>query len=128
MHQKCNFETAATFNPSNFKNENAIYPKNHQSEGQRQPVKSKAKPSIDLPGDKQEYQDDRQPLLCLDIKISINKTEQLMIFENDDIERVTQQFALIHSLPEHKREKLLAILKKQVLQTASMQDGVLVTD
>jgi hypothetical protein len=51
-----------------------------------------------------------------------------MIFENDDIERVTQQFALIHSLPEHKREKLLAILKKQVLQTASMQDGVLVTD
>ena len=31
----------------------------------------------------------RQPLICLDIKISLEKTEQLMIFENDDIEVVT---------------------------------------
>jgi hypothetical protein len=58
----------------------------------------------------------KQPLICLDIKISLNKTEQLLIFDHDDIDTVTDSFARQHSLAEHKKLKLLGILKKQVAQ------------
>ena len=54
----------------------------------------------------------KQPLICLDIKISLSKTEQLLIFEHDDIDTVTEAFAREHSLAEQKKLKLLGILKK----------------
>lgn len=53
-----------------------------------------------------------QPLICLDIKISLSKTEQLLIFEHDDIDTVTEAFAREHCLAEQKKLKLLGILKK----------------
>lgn len=56
----------------------------------------------------------KQPLICLDIKISLEKTEQLLIFEQDDIDSVTEAFAQANNLPDHKKLKLLGILKKQV--------------
>jgi hypothetical protein len=34
-----------------------------------------------------------QPLICLDIKISLEKTEQLLIYQNDDVEQATEKFA-----------------------------------
>jgi hypothetical protein len=48
----------------------------------------------------------------LDIKISLEKTEQLLIYENDDVEQATEKFAQLHSLADHKKAKLLTILKK----------------
>jgi rod shape-determining protein MreB len=46
------------------------------------------------------------------IKISLEKTEQLLIYENDDVEQATEKFAQLHSLADHKKAKLLTILKK----------------
>jgi hypothetical protein len=37
-----------------------------------------------------------------------------MIFENDNVQEVTDLFAKQHSLPEHKKLKLLGILRKQM--------------
>jgi|LauGreDrversion4_2_1035121.scaffolds.fasta_scaffold1929421_1 hypothetical protein len=41
------------------------------------------------PAHESVFADPKQPLICLDIKISLSKTEQLLIFENDDIDFVT---------------------------------------
>lgn len=60
-----------------------------------------------------------------------------MIFEGDDIDQTTESFAKLHcklntvfisiGLPEHKKIKLLTILKKQVSQllTAHMPESKL---
>jgi hypothetical protein len=80
-HSKTNFDTAATFNPSKFHQDHSTFPK-HQSQGRN--MKTSKNPLIEI-----ATEETRQPLICLDIKISLEKTEQLMIFENDDIEVVT---------------------------------------
>ena len=90
-----NFESAAVTTSTHRLKESAVM---HKSESLKHSMLSQ----------------ERQPLICLDIKISLEKTEQLMIFENDNVEEVTEAFAREHALPEHKKLKLLAILKKQV--------------
>lgn len=43
------------------------------------------------------------PIICLDVKISTDRTEQLLIYEGDDIEKVTVKFSREHGISEGKR-------------------------
>jgi len=64
--------------------------------------------------DDEDYKSSRQsyarvPLVCLDVKISEEYTEQLLVFEDDDIRLITDRFAQKHcnSIPfTHIRIKL----------------------
>ena len=57
-----------------------------------------------------------QPIICLDVKISAERIEQLIIFEGDDIDLVIEEFAkknstihiflIILELPDSKKLKL----------------------
>lgn len=104
----------------------ATTPKNAGSAQYLTPLSEK-RPELLAP-----MQDERQPLVCLDIKISLTKTEQLLIYEGEDIEDATLRFAQLHGnssiltqleLPEHKRLKLFSILMKQVAQLVPEEEA-----
>eukprot|EP00347_Sterkiella_histriomuscorum_P020772 403336524 len=63
------------------------------------------------------------PIICLDVKISQENTEQLLIYEGDDIEEVSKQFAKLYNISESKRLKLIKIIFKQsqILQSNQQQ-------
>jgi hypothetical protein len=50
----------------------------------------------DDPGDYASEDNMKVPIICLDVKISTNKTEQLLLFEDDDIARITLRFSKKH--------------------------------
>jgi len=50
----------------------------------------------------------------MDVKISSDKTEQIVVYENDDLEEVIVDFASRNGLSQSKRDRLLEIIKIQL--------------
>lgn len=75
---------------------------------------------------KQSTEEERVPILCMDVRISSNKTGQMLVYENDDIETLIRKFGAEHKLSESKQAKLkevlIAQLKTQVMTAIKEED------
>ncbi|CDW82304.1 UNKNOWN [Stylonychia lemnae] len=111
-------------------NQHQIQPKqvNQQRGGVHQyPRKAVATQELNLMDDSDQEEQKSYilvPLICLDVKIAPEKTEQLLIFEGDDFNLITDKFSQKHGLNQSKKQKLLTIIEKQaqqLIQNRSLQ-------
>lgn len=54
------------------------------------------------------------PILILDVKLSKDNPQKIVIYEQDDPEQVVEEFCLQHSLDSEKRERLLKVVHQQI--------------
>ena len=56
----------------------------------------------------------KSPSLELDVHISHNKLEKMVVYKNDNLEQATEEFSIKHNLNEEKKKLLLLIVKEEV--------------
>jgi len=54
------------------------------------------------------------PILCMDVRISANKTGQMLVYEDDDVDELISRFGTEYKLSVNKQLKLKEVLVNQL--------------
>lgn len=82
---------------TDYDNNTQSYP--NDDSNQQSPVKS---------------QNDREPMLYVDVNLGTSGTQRIVVFEGDTAEGLALKFAIEYSLDESMKEKLTQMLQNQI--------------
>ena len=57
---------------------------------------------------------ERPPILFLDVSLGKEKTQRIVIHNGDNVDKIIEEFAIMFSLTEKKKSKLMSVVKKQL--------------
>ncbi len=69
-----------------------------------------------------EKEIERNPILYLEVNLEGKKRGKLIIYKNDDYERVVKEFSFRNSLGKTKEKKLMEVVKAQLLSLSEDSD------
>lgn len=76
------------------------------------PEKVKSEESFSVEGE--ESEDEKYPILFLDVNLGKGKVDRLIIMDGDDPMKVADEFCEQHTLSDKKKKKLKNVIKQQL--------------
>ena len=58
--------------------------------------------------------EDRKVIMSLDVKLGPDATDNLLLYDDDDVEQKIDEFAFKHGLPTNKKEKLSNLIRESL--------------
>lgn len=64
--------------------------------------------------EQQEEEDEKFPILFLDVNLGKGKVDRLVIMDGDDPLEIANKFCELHQLTDKKKRKLISVIKQQL--------------